>query len=58
MIDLDKLNRDLQEVAQAANNGHLTRGELTQLRMNLGWTLVATRTALERARRSNQRSYP
>lgn len=58
MVDLDKLNRDLQEVARAANNGHLTRAELTQLRMNLGWTLVATRTALERARRPNQRSYP
>lgn len=55
MVDLDKLRADLQEAAQMADRGHLTRHELALLNVQLGWTLVAVRNA--RVRGQNQRGY-
>lgn len=51
MIDLEKLKSDLREAARAAELGHLTRGELLQLRTEVAWTQVAVRQALIRTKR-------
>lgn len=56
MVDLEKLNNDLQEVSQMVDRGHLTRGELLLLKIRLAWTVVTVRRALESRRHAQERS--
>lgn len=48
VIDLEKLKNDLEEVARAASQGHLTRAELLRLKVDIAWVQVCVREAVAR----------